>query len=154
MKSPPVWTRKFAAVLAVLLFTATAASALKRSWLDFDLILHWAPRRIVPPGHETQVWAFRQIVPPGSTVLFLMEQDEAWQIGLWQRSLYPDYLLLSEKSLAQMSSAAVQKLRSTKAFEYVLSQGARPLRAGLIEIRVLNPYPGSIPIILGRLPPP
>jgi hypothetical protein len=50
------------------------------------------------PGHLQQVETVRRHVPPGSTILYVDDQEDAWNMGLFRRSLYPDYVLLPATS--------------------------------------------------------
>jgi hypothetical protein len=47
-----------------------------------------------------------------------MDQPEAWQFGLWQRSLYPDYVVLAVTGLPQLNADEFRKIRLDKRIDF------------------------------------
>ncbi len=125
----------------------------RRSAEDLTLVFVNAPHSIVPPGHVAQVAIFRKIVPKGSTVFYLTDQPEAWQFGLWQRSLYPDYVLLGVTGVAQLNANEFRKIRLDEHIDFALSAGNPPLNPGFDSPVLLPAYPNGIPEVLGKLQP-
>jgi hypothetical protein len=140
-------------MLAAFVFGVVFFSMGRRSAEDLTLVFVNAPRSIVPEGHMAQVTIFRNIVPKGSTVFYLMDQPEAWQFGLWQRSLYPDYILLAVTGLAQLNEDGFREIRRDKHIDFALSAGNPPLNPGFDSPVVLPAYPNGIPVVLGKLQP-
>jgi hypothetical protein len=147
------WRRLAAGILAAFVFGIAFFSMARRSVEDLTLVFVNAPRSIVPAGHVAQVAIFRKIVPKGSTVFYLMDQPEGWQFGLWQRSLYPDYVLLAVTGVAQLNADEFRKVRLDKGIHFALSAGSPPLNPGFDSPVSLPAYPGGIRIILGKLQP-
>lgn len=147
------WRRLGAGMLAAFVFGVAFFSIYQRSVEDLTLVFVDAPRNIVPEGHRAQVRIFRSIVPKGSTVYYIMDQQEAWQFGLWQRSLYPDYVVLPVTGLAELHADGFRKVQADKHIDFALSAGAHPLNPGFDSPLSLPPYPDGIPVILGKLRP-
>jgi len=125
-------------------------SAVRRSYEDLTLVFVHAPRRIVPEGHIAQVKLFRSWVPRGSSVLYVMTQPEHWQLGLWQRSLYPDYVVIPVYDAREVTAASVEALRLRHQARFALSAGNLPTVTGFAWHIRLPDYPSGIPILLGR----
>ena len=133
-------------VLAAFVFGVAFYAAGKRSIEDRTLIFVHSPRRIVPEGHVEQVKIVKRRVLKGSTIFYLMDQPEYWQIGLWQRSLYPDYAVLPV--------VGREELRTNRArIEFVISAGTPPIDPGFEWQVPLPGYPNDVPVILGKLRP-
>ncbi len=139
-------------LLAVITFAVAFSAATLRSYEDLNLLLFSAPAHIVPAGHDQQVRLLRTLVPAGSTIFYLMDNPEAWQLGLWQRSLYPDYRVYPINGLSELRAAPSGRLRREYGTRYVLSAGNPPLNPGFEWQLVLPAYPNAIPTTLGRLP--
>ena len=140
-------------MLAAFVFGVGFFSICQRSLEDLRLVFVDSPHNIVPAGHLAQVNIFRTIVPKGSTVYYIMDQQQAWQFGLWQRSLYPDYVVLPVIGLANTHADEFRRVRADKHIEFALSAGAPPLNPGFDSPVPLPPYPDGIPVILGKLRP-
>ncbi len=138
-------------MLAAFVFGVAFFSMARRSAEDLRVVFVNAPRTIVPEGHTEQVTIFRKIVPKGSTVFYIMDQPEGWQFGLWQRSLYPDYVVLAVAGLTQLNTDESRKIRRDKGIDFALSAGNPPLDPGFDSPLLLPAYPGGIPVVLGRL---
>lgn len=145
--------RMVANLLAAFVFGVALASAIRRSVEDLTLVFVNAPHEIVPQGHQEQVRFMKTVVPVGSTVFYILDQSEAWQVGLWQRSLYPDYLVIPVHGLAELDTVPFRQLRAEKGVVFSLAAGNPPPDPGFQWKRVLGAYPNSIPTVLGRLPP-
>ena len=147
------WRRLGAGMLAAFVFGVAFFSMGRRSAEDLRLVFVDAPRSIVPAGHVAQVKIFRQAVPKGSTVFYIMDQPEGWQFGLWQRSLYPDYVLLPVTGTAELNADGFRKVRLDKGINFALSAGNPPLNPGFDSPVSLSAYPNGIPVVLGKLRP-
>lgn len=153
IQSANQWRRLGAGMLAAFVFGVAFFSICQRSAEDLTLVFVDSPRNIVPEGHVAQVKIFRTIVPKGSTVYYIMGQQEGWQFGLWQRSLYPDYVVLPVIGLANLNADQSGKIRAEKHIDFALSAGDPPLNPGFDSPVSLPPYPNGIPVILGKLRP-
>jgi hypothetical protein len=140
-------TRRFLlGVVAALVLGVAFWAAGRRTIEDLPLIFVQAPRQIVPEGHVEQVKLVRRRLPKGSTIFYLMDQPEAWQLGLWQRSLYPDYAVLPV--------VGRDELRTNRArIEFVISAGTPPLDPGFEWQVPLPGYPNNVPAVLGKIRP-
>jgi hypothetical protein len=56
------------------------------------------------PGHLQQVDTIRKHVPAGSTILYVDNHEDAWNMGLFRRSLYPDYVVLPATSAEEVKA--------------------------------------------------
>jgi len=146
-------SRLLTRVLAAFVLGVAAAAAVHRSVEDATLVFIHAPHEIVPEGHKEQVKIVKAAVPAGSTLFYLMDVPEAWQLGLWQRSLYPAYIVQPAHGAAQLKEARRQALRDGKKVDFAISAGNPPLNPGFQWQAALPPYPNGIPATLGKLPP-
>src|ERR1035438_5342437 len=124
------WTgirQLLASVLAAFAFGVALSAAAHRSIEDATLVFVSAPHHIVPDGHDAHVRLMKTVVPTGSTIFYIMDKPEAWQLGLWQRSLYPDYVVLPIQGLAQLHTARSRQLREENRIEYAISAGNPPM---------------------------
>jgi hypothetical protein len=138
---------------AAFVFGVTFIAMGQRSVQDLTLVFVDAPRHIVPEGHVTQVEVFKKRIPKGATVFYFMDTSEGWQVGLWQRSLYPDYVVLPVTVTAESRRDEARVLRERNQIDYALSAGRPPLDVGFDWQVLLPGYPNGIPIILGKLQP-
>jgi hypothetical protein len=145
--------RFMAATAASLIFVVGLYVAVQRARFDRTAVWVWAPATVFPEGHLQQVKVFRNKVPPGSTVFYLEDKPEGWQFGLWQRSLYPDYVVIRVFEANQIHNSAYEALRRGKSIRYALSAGSPPPDPGFISKFTLPAYPGGIPIAAGELQP-
>lgn len=145
--------RLFGGMLAAFVFGVVVSAAVHRSIEDATLVFVNAPHHIVPDGHTAQVKVVRTIVPRGSTVFYIMDRPEAWQIGLWQRSLYPEYVLLPIQGRAQLQTIESRRLRQENGIQYAISAGNPPIDPAFKWHLALSSYPNAIPTIVGKLPP-
>lgn len=122
-----------------------------RSFADFTLVFRDAPRRIVPEGHDLQARIVRSRIPPGATILYVMAGQEAWQFGLWQRSLYPDYVLIPIRDFTAESAGQLKQLQAAHHIRFVLAAGTPPPAVPCGWMMTLPPYPHSVPITFGTL---
>jgi hypothetical protein len=133
-------------VVAALVLGVAFWAAGKRTIEDLTITFVQAPRKIVPEGHVDQVKIVRGRVRAGSTIFYLMDQPEAWQLGLWQRSLYPDYVVLPV--------VGREELRTHRAsMVFVISAGTPPLDPGFEWQVPLPGYPNNVPAVLGKIRP-
>ena len=146
-------SRLLTSVLAAFVFGVAMAAAVHRSVEDLTLIFGHAPYHIVPDGHYAQVKILKTIVPAGSTIFYIMDVPEAWQLGLWQRSLYPDYFVRPIYGSAQLQRTDHQRFREKKGVEYAISAGSPPINPGFQWQVALPAYPNGVPLVLGKLPP-
>jgi hypothetical protein len=136
--------------LLSVLFGSVLLSAARKSHEDLTVIFVYAPRKTVPDEHVEQVKIFKSWVPSGSTVFYIMSQPEAWQFGIWQRSLYPDYSVIPVYDSRKVAAADFEALRSRHRVRYALSAGHPPMVTSFAWQIRLPDYPHSIPIVLGR----
>ena len=139
--------------VAVLVFGVAVSVAVRRSIEDLTLVFVHSGRQIVPEGLDAQVKIMRRVVPTGSTIFYILDKPEAWQLGLWQRSLYPDYVVLPIQGLAQLETAEAHRLREANRIEYAISAGQPPVNPAFQWQLVLPLYPNAVPTILGKLAP-
>jgi len=147
------WRPLGAGMLAAFVFGVAFFSMGRRSAEDLRVVFVDAPRNIVPEGHVTQVKIFRNLVPKGSTVFYITDQPEGWQFGLWQRSLYPDYVVLPVTGTAELNGDRYRNVRLDRSIDFALSAGNPPLNPGFDSPVSLPAYPNGIPLVLGRLRP-
>jgi hypothetical protein len=55
--------------------------------------------------HFQQVALIRRHVPAGSTILYLDQKVDPWELGLFRRTLYPDYTVVPAESDAEVIAA-------------------------------------------------
>ncbi|HEY2014540.1 MAG TPA: hypothetical protein VGH38_13610, partial [Bryobacteraceae bacterium] len=135
--------------LAVLVMSASLYVGVRRGIHDFTVIFHDASPYALPPAHVAQAEIVKERVPRGSTILYLTDQPETWQFGLWKRSLYPDYLLIAVAGTALLTSPQFAELRYRYQIRYVLLAGIS--LSGVRNRLQLPDYPGGIPIALAEL---
>lgn len=140
-----------AAALACVVLGSSLHAAGLRSIADLTLIFDNAPLRIVPEGHVLQTRIVRSRIPPGDTILYVMPDQEAWQFGLWQRSLYPDYVLIPIRDFTPESAGALKRLQAAHHVRFVLAAGTPPPAVPCSWMMTLPPYPYSVPITFGLL---
>ena len=148
---PRLWRQLTAGALAVVVFGSVLFAAARRTRADLTLIFRNAPLHIVPPGHVLQVRIFESMVPRGSTVFYITDKPEAWQLGLWQRSLYPDYVVIPVGSSAQFDTPAYRSARARYLVRYAIAAGNPPPAVRFDWETELPTYPNGIRCVLGRL---
>ena len=136
----------------ILFLGVALVVAVQRSIKDATLVFVDAPRRIVPDGLAEQVKLFRSVVPPGSTILYITDEPEAWHLGLWQRSLYPDYKIVPIQGRSQLHAIQGKKRQGGFRVNYALSAGNPQIDPPFQWKQELPQYPNGITTILGRLP--
>ena len=145
--------RRLAYSLAASVFALSLYITARRSFEDVGLIFLSAPLHIVPDGLEAQVKMVRDVVPRGSTLYFISDPAEPWLVGLWQRSLYPDYIVLPVQNFARREAEESRKLRTKDKVEYSISVGNPPANPGFQWRVELPAYPNALPAVLGRFSP-
>ncbi len=150
-EQPCPLSRLAAGLLASVVFGAALYCAARRSVEDLTYIFRSAPRQIVPEGHDVQVQIVKRHVPQGETLFYFMDKPEAWQFGLWQRSLFPGYVLIPVRESAQIHSEMVRVLEARHHVRYALAAGSPPPNLSFSWKVPLPEYPNGIPTILGRL---
>jgi hypothetical protein len=145
--------RLLASAIAAFAFGVALSAAAHRSIEDATLVFVDAPHHIVPDGHNAQVRLVKTVVPAGSTIFYIMDKPEAWQLGLWQRSLYPDYVVLPIQGLAQLHTAVSRQLRERNRIEYAISAGKPPIDQPFQWQVALPSYPNVVPTVFGKLQP-
>ncbi len=138
--------------LAILIFLAALAAASRRSIADYTIVFKSSPLDIVPAGHWARIALVKSHVPPGP-ILYLTEKKEDWQRGLWQRTLYPDYPVVTAFGVNDLTSPRILKRRHDDNINYVVSAGDPPPNPGFEWRMDLPLYVNGIPMILGRLKP-
>ena len=146
----PGRVRQIAVVsIAAAFMASTLYIAARKSVQDFTLVFHQASLRAVPEGLMTGVDMVKRRVPSRSLIVFYMSQPEKWEFGLWQRSLYPDYILIPVENRAFFRSAEFRKLRDRYGVRYALVAGPPPPE---VHNRILLPrYPGGNRISVAEL---
>jgi len=146
----PGWRPLLAHLCAIVILGAGLYAAVVRANLERSVIYSEAVRRVYPAGHLRQVEIFKSIVPKGS-VFYIMHQPEFWQAGLWRRSLYPDnpVILIYDPTLVHTPN--IENQRSKLLIAYALCAGNPPPDPGFEWKMELPSYPGSIPLVLGKL---
>lgn len=139
--------------LAALVLGVACSAAGIRFVQDTTRVFVDAPRSIVPAGHVEQVAIVRKHVAAGSTILYLMDTLDAWQFGLWQRSLYPDYTVVAVVGMQEWKSPAIRALVQKEHVVFAVSAGNPPLNPDFGWQLALPAYPAGIPVILGKLGP-
>ena len=137
-------------ILALVVGISALTAAARRSVEDIALIFRDAPLQIVPEGHKAQVQIVRSYVPRGARLLYLMDKPEAWQLGLWQRSLYPDYVVIPVRE-AGLSSPEAELLRLRHHIRFALATDSASSSPIFIWRTELPEYPNGIPLVFGRL---
>ena len=137
--------------LAVLTFGAAALSTARRSIEDWKIVFVDSPREIVPAGLNEQVNTVKSVVPAGSTVFYLMDKFDPWQLGLWQRAMYPDYMVLPAEGIESLNSRAFRTLRADRRIEFVISSGSPAPDPGFQAPLTLPSYVFGTSTILGKL---
>jgi len=120
--------------------------------LDRPFIYSAGIRHVYPEGHLRQVEIFKSLVPKGY-VFYVMDQPEYRQAGLWRRSLYPDNPIILVYNPDLIHTQEYKSLRNKLLITYVLSAGNPPADPGLEWKVALPTYPGSIPLLVGKLRP-
>lgn len=118
--------------------------------LDRPFIYSPGVRHVYAEGHLGQVKIFKSLVPKGY-VFYVMDHPEYWQAGLWRRSLYPDNPIILVYDPALIHTQEYENLRKKLLISYVLSAGNPPSDPGLEWKVALPDYPGSIPLLVGKL---
>jgi len=143
--------RSFLAHLcAVVTLGAGLYAALARANLDRAFVYSAGVRRVYPAGHLRQVEIFKSLVPKGP-VFYIMDQPDYWQVGLWQRSIYPDNPVFLIYDPALVHAPSTENLRTKHLIAYALCAGNPPPDAGYEWKVELPSYPASIPIVVGKL---
>lgn len=135
---------------AALVFGSVVWAAAARSLEDLTLVFQYAPFDIVPEGHKRQVQIFESKIPPGSAIFYIMDKFEPWQRGLWERSLYPDYVMIPIKT-SEMDTPAYRDTRAQFLVQYAIAAG-NPLPGVQFEWQMALPdYTNGVHCVLGRL---
>ena len=136
---------------AVIVLLSSLFVGARRSIQDLTAIFRDAARGAVPNGLWTRVEFVKRRVPRGSLIVYYMDQPESWELGVWKRSLYPDYLVIPVAGPALLSSTEFQALRYRYHIQYVLL-ASDSLPPGMIRDRVALPgYPGGPRLALAEL---
>jgi hypothetical protein len=136
--------------IAVLVMASSLYIAARRSIADLTAMFHNSAPQTVPAGMVTRVEFVKRRVPKGSLIVYYMDDPpDSWEFGLWERSLYPDYLLIPITGRALLRSKEFETLRYRYNAEYVLL--ANSSLPGLRDSVPLPDYPGAIPITLAKL---
>jgi len=80
-----------------------------------------------------------------------MDQPEYSQSALWRRSTYPDYPEIPIYDRTFIHTPTLEKLRGKFLISYALCAGNPPSDPGFEWKIELPSYPGSIPMVLGKL---
>lgn len=144
--------RRFGAgILALVVGVSALTAAARRSADDITLVFRDAPLQIVPEGHTAQVKIVRSYMPRGAKLLYLMDNPEAWQLGLWQRSLYPDYVVIPVREAVGLDSPEIERLRLRHHIRFALATGSASSSPIFVWRTELPEYPNGIPLVFGRL---
>ena len=144
--------RQWTANLLALAFLAAAVhAALARAQADKMVVWVWTPLRVTPDGFRVQADTFRSRVPKGSALFLIQDVWDPWQFGLWQRILYPDYVVISIPGTFIVNSPDYKRLRQQYRVEYAISAGTEPPDPGFAWRIDLPDYPGGVKAIAGKL---
>jgi|HubBroStandDraft_1064217.scaffolds.fasta_scaffold00236_7 hypothetical protein len=146
----PNWRPFLAHLCAIVVLGAGLYAAAVRAKLDHAFIYSDAVRSVYPAGHLRQVEIFKSTVPKGS-VFYIMDQPEFWQAGLWRRSLYPDNPVIQVYDPTLVHTSNMENLRDKLLISYALCAGNPPPDPGFEWKIELPSFPGSVPIVLGKL---
>ena len=139
-----------ASMLAAFVFGVAADSARNRSIAERIRLIS-SPRTNVPPELTKQLNVFRQLVPKGSTILYLQDEPDDWLIGLWQRSLYPDYIVIPVWAPQSEDERGVLAKFAPYKVSYAVSAGNPPFTAWLDTQSPIPPCPSGYAAIVGKL---
>jgi hypothetical protein len=139
-----------AGAAAALVMGSSLCVNLLSARLEYKIVFFDAPRHVLPPVHVAQVEAVRKVIPKGSVVIYYMEKPEIWQLGLWKRSLFPDYILLPVVGAAALDSPQMKAFRASHHVRYVLLAGAS-LPGVIDNIALPSVPPNGFPVSLARL---
>jgi len=136
--------------VAVLVMASSLYIAARRSIADLAVMFHNSPPQTVPAGMVMRVEFVKRRVPKGSLIVYYMEDPpDSWEFGLWERSLYPDYLLIPITDRALLKTKEFETLRYRYNAQYVLL--ANSSLPGVRDSVLLPDYPGGIAITLAKL---
>ncbi len=135
---------------AVVILGAGLYAALARAKADRAFIYNAGARTVYPAGHLRQVEIFKSMVPKGS-VFYIMDQPEFLQAGLWRRSIYPDNPVIQMYDPTLVHTPKMEDLRNKLLISYALCAGNPPPDPGFEWKVELPPYPGTVPLVLGKM---
>ena len=136
--------------IAVLVMASGLYIAARRSIADLPAMFHNSAPQTVRSGMVTRVEFVKRRVPKGSLIVYYMEDPpDSWEFGLWERSLYPDYLLIPITDRALLRTKEFETLRYRYNAQWVLL--ANSSLPGVRDSVTLPDYPGGIPITLAKL---
>jgi hypothetical protein len=144
------WRSVLAHLCAFAVLGAGFYVAAVRANLDRSVIYSEGVRRVYPAGYLRQVEIFKSMVPRGS-VFYVMDKPEFWQAGLWRRSLYPDNPVIQIYDPTLVHTPKMESLRNKLLISYALCAGDPPPDPGFEWKIELPSFPGSVPIVLGKL---
>jgi hypothetical protein len=133
------------AVLGAGLYVAAGRANLDRASIYSDAVRH-----VYPAGHLRQVEIFKSMVPKGP-VFYFMDEPEFWQAGLWRRSIYPDNPVIQVYDPTLIHTPTMENVRKKLLISYALCAGNPPPDPGFEWKIELPAFPGSVPIVLGKL---
>ena len=142
--------RLFFFSIAVIVMASSLYIAARRSIADLTVTFHGSAPQTVPAGMLTRVEFVKRRVPKGSLIVYYTaDPPDNWEFGLWERSLYPDYLVIPITDRALLRTKQFESLRYRYNAQYVLLANA-----SLPDVRDSVPlpdYPGGIPVTLAKL---
>lgn len=106
----------------------------------------WAPTSVVPRSFVRQVRNVQDTLPRRAALVYVEQKFDAWQFGLWKRTLYPENMLVHATSQRDLLL-----LKREDAFRYVLIAGPPPTWVGFQPLASFPGSPGGQPVILGAL---
>jgi hypothetical protein len=121
----PGRTRKiFVNSAAAVVMACSLYASVRNSIAEYHIVFFQAPRTALPPVVAQQVEIVKKTVPKGSAIIYLLAKPEGWQLGLWKRELFPDYLLVPVVGETLLNSPAIRAFRQRHQVKYALLAGA------------------------------
>jgi len=140
-----------AKLLAVALYLSLIAAAFIPAVDQYHTAILYGPTSLFDQPLKTREAVVRQLVPKGSVILFLFTKEIPWELGLWERILYPDYEVTPVQTSPANARANARRYRSARSAGYALCADSLCSEIGLDWSKPLPPDPSIPGLVLGQL---